>query len=67
MNGYPSAFFAMNGDCVTRCSQIENRDQINGRRTNAIEETTVTPLGFRIVWRDSQGVRHIEEHRLENV
>jgi hypothetical protein len=67
VNGYPSAFFAMSSECAARCAQIENRDQINGRRTNAIEETTVWTLGYRIVWRDFHGVRHVEQYRRPNV
>jgi len=62
-----SAFFAMNSECVQRCAQIEDTDRIRGERVNTIEESSVTPMGFRIVWRDYRGERHVEDHRRENV
>jgi len=68
MTGYLSAFFAMHAECVARCAEIE-RDgaPYPWERVNAIKDTTVTPMGFRIVWRDRNGVRHVETHRRENV
>ena len=36
-------------------------------RVNAIEDTQVGPLGYRIVWRDRNGARHVEQYRRENV
>ena len=68
MNGYLSAFFAMNSECSARCAEIE-RDgaPYPWERVNAIEDSRVGPLGYRIVWRDCHGVRHVEEHKRENV
>ena len=63
-----SAFFAMNTKCSARCADIE-RDGAHHpwERVNAIEDTQVGPLGYRIVWRDHNGARHVEQYRRENV
>ena len=63
-----SAFFAMNAECVARCAEIE-RDgaPYPWERVNAIVDAQVGPFGYRIVWRDRNGARHVETHRRENV
>ena len=63
-----SAFFAMNRECAARCAAIE-RDgaPYPWERVNAIEDTQVGPLGYRIVWRDFHGVRHVERYQRKNV
>ena len=68
MSSELSAFFAMHAECVARCAEIE-RDgaPYPWERVNAIEDSRVGPLGYRIVWRDCHGVRHVEEHKRENV
>lgn len=67
MNGYLSAFFAMHAECVARCAEIERDGATPGDRVNAIKDAQVGPFGYRIVWRDRNGARHVETHRRENV
>ena len=68
MNGYLSAFFAMNSECSARCAAIEREGAPHPwERVNAIVDAQVGPLGYRITWRDRNGARHVETHRRENV
>jgi hypothetical protein len=68
VNSNLSAFFAMNTACAARCAEIEREGAPHPwERVNAIEDTQVGPLGYRIAWRDRYGVRHVEQYRRPNV